>query len=152
MVIVITLTVGDQGQEVLVPGRVFVGIRLLAPHVGERVDEECHVVIDDQPGNARQQEHADDVAGQPAQENRNSQIGGPDQGPVPAVLPGGNRILLQIPNYAVIHFTAFIVPQHPANVGKPEAPANGVGVLVVVIDIPVVDAMTGTPNDDAVLQ
>ena len=152
MIVVITLTVGNQGQEMLIPGRIFIGIRLLAPHVGQGVDEESHVVIDDQTGDACEQKHADDVTGQPPQKNGYSQIGHPHQGPVPAVLPGCNRIVLQIPNHTVINFTALIVFQHPANMSKPETPANGVRVLVVVINIPVVDTMAGRPDDDTVLQ
>ena len=94
MIIVITLTVRNQGNQVMVPGRVFISVWLLTPHVSEGVDEECRMVDDYQPGNACQQKHPDNVTGQPAQKNRYSEIGDPDQGPIPAVLPGRNRIPL----------------------------------------------------------
>ena len=51
-----------------------------------------------------------------------------------------------------IGLAALVLAHHPADVGEPEAAADGIGVLVLVIHVQVVGAMTAGPDEDAVLE
>ena len=50
--IVVALAHGDDRGQEAVPGRITVGVELLADHVSERVDREGRVVQEDQPKHA----------------------------------------------------------------------------------------------------
>ena len=152
VIIVITLAPGHQGDQPVVDRGVFFAVRPLAPGVGQRVDEEREVVADDQAQNAGQQQHAEDIAGHPAQRHRNAEVHGPDQFPVMPVLPHHDRVALEIPDLGEVDLAGRPRAQHPADMGVPEAGLDRMRITLDVVDVAVVDAMASSPHVNAVLQ
>jgi hypothetical protein len=62
------------------------------------------------------------------------------------------RIALQVGHGAEVRLPARVIAQHPADVRKPEAAARAIRIAHRIIDVSVVSAMTGTPNERAVLK
>ena len=150
--VVVALAVGQEGEPAVVARAVLVAVRLAAEGVRGGVDEEREVVADDEAQHAREQEHAPQVAMQPAERQRqaarscrarsagNSGAGTRGSGPSAGRAPFEVRL------------AARLAAQHPADVREPEAAAGGVGVAVVVVHVLVVAAVVRGPVQDAVLQ
>ncbi len=67
------------------------------------------------------------------------------------VLEHDDLVPLQILGIVQIHLTAFVVAHHPADMSKPQAALDGVGVLLHIVHMAMVFAVTGAPDQDGVL-
>ena len=86
-------------------------------------------------------------------QQRQAQIGCQHQRQIVAMLKHDHRVVLQIPHIAVITILfPLILPQHPADMGVPEATPRAVGILVVVIHMTMMAAMIRRPVQRRVLQ
>ncbi|MNL02334.1 hypothetical protein D3C87_1228360 [compost metagenome] len=153
MEVVIPLAEGEEGQDAVVPRTVAIGEGLAAPDVGKGVDEEGGMVGHHHAQHPRQQQHAEQIPMDQAEQQRDADVGGQGQGQIVPVLEGDHGVVLQIPHIAVVVVDlALVFPQHPADVGVPEAAARAVGILLVVIHVTVVTAVIGRPVECRVLQ
>src|SRR5580698_3787326 len=94
--VMVTLAKSQQRDDVIVASRVFVGIRLAAPHVRQRIDKERGVMADDQSQEASDQEGAPEIVGHQADGGRESQVGGQGNRQVVAMLEHDQGVTLQI--------------------------------------------------------
>ena len=106
----------------------------------------------DQPQYTGEQERADHVAAQPAHQQRQAHIHRYRNRDVVAVLPHHERIALQVAHETQIRLTTRVIPKHPAHVRKPEAAPGAVGIALRIIDVAMMSAMPGAPQQHAVLQ
>ncbi|MNO78529.1 hypothetical protein D3C76_696730 [compost metagenome] len=151
--VVIPLAEGEEGQDAVVPGAVAIGERLAAPDMGKGVDEEGGVMGHHHAQHPGEQQHAEQIPMDQAEQQRDADVGGQGQCQIVPVLEGDDGIVLQIPHIAVVVVDlALVFPQHPADVGVPEAAARAVGILLVVIHVAMVAAVIGRPVQHRVLQ
>ncbi len=152
MEVVVALAVGQDGEPAVVARAVLVAVRLPAKGMRCRIDQEGQVVTDDQAQHAREQEHAPQVAVQPAERERHQEIEPDCEDVVVLVLERDDRVALQVPDIAEVRLAARIAAQHPADVREPEAAARRIGIAVVVVHELVMVAVARGPDQDAVLQ
>src|SRR5271154_2601440 len=69
-----------------------------------------------------------------------------------AVVAHHQRMALQLAYGAQVRFAARIIAQHPTDVREPEAAARAIRIALRVINISVMCAVTGAPQERAVLQ
>ena len=96
VVVVITLTVGEDRQEIVVARGVLVGVRAAAPNVRQRIDKECGLMAPHQASQATQQHHAPQVAHQQANNHRQTEVNAQGQGGVVFVLEHHQRVFQQV--------------------------------------------------------
>src|SRR5882757_11387733 len=110
------------------------------------------MVADDESQNAGQQDGANDVADRPAHEYRQTEIHAQRERQVMSMLKCHQRVALQFAHVPKIRIAAGVITQHPADMGKPESATCAVRIAFSVIDEPMMYAMTGTPDQCAILQ
>ena len=67
-------------------------------------------------------------------------------------LPDQDVIVVQVLNIAGVSLGTFIFPDHPLEMGIPEAAVGRIGITVVIIDIQMVTAMIRCPGNAVILQ
>ncbi len=152
MEVVIALAIGEEGQQVIVPGAVTLGVGTAAPEMCQGINEEGDVMVNHQSQQTHQQQGTNDVAVPDAQQQRQTQVHEGSEGHVVLVLPHHDGVALQIPGIAEVLLIGAVLAQHPAHVAEPQAATGRVGVPVVVVDVAVMAAVVGGPDQDAVLQ
>src|ERR1039458_2595155 len=130
----------------------YMGVGLYAPHVCQGIDKKCEVMADNEAQHAREQKAAEDLAAGPTDQQRQAEIHGQRQRHIMAVLPAHQPVTLQISHAAEIGLPARVIAQHPADVREPEAAARAVWIEFYVIDIAMMNAVGGAPDQRAVLQ
>src|SRR5690625_7570245 len=152
MEIVIALAPGQKGNNAAVAGRVFKAVAAAPQRMGQRIDEKGAVLGKRQAKGARQQEHADDITNQPAEQQWQAQTHEPGQRPVKTVLPHDHRVALQITHLVKSYLAGGPVPGHAAPLGMPETAGAGIRIALALIDIAMMNPMTGGPHQNGVLQ
>ena len=102
MEVVVALAVGQDGEPAVVAGAVLVAVGLATEGMRGRIDQEGQVMADDQAQHAGEQEHAPEVAVQPAERERHEHVEPDGEHVVVLVLERDDRVALQVPDIAEI--------------------------------------------------